>query len=69
MQRIEWTTLLFFGSMFITMECLARLGFIQWIGKQAETIILCVNEDARLAVAIVIVLWVRHSIEISGILF
>lgn len=65
MQRIEWTTLIFFSSMFITMECLARLGLIQWIGKQAETIILCVDKDARLAVAIVIVLWVRYLNEIT----
>lgn len=58
MHRIEWTTLLFFAAMFVTMECLARLGLINWIGKQSEIIIQSVGEDYRLAVAIIIILWV-----------
>lgn len=62
MQRIEWTTLMFFGSMFITMECLARLGLITWIGQQTENLILCANRDAQLAVAILIILWVWHVV-------
>lgn len=59
MHRIEWTTLLFFAAMFVTMECLARLGLITWIGKQSEIIIQSVGEDYRLAVAIIIILWVN----------
>lgn len=59
MHRIEWTTLLFFAAMFVTMECLARLGLINWIGKQSEIIIHSVGEDYRLAVAIIIILWVN----------
>lgn len=58
LQRVEWITLIFFGAMFITMECLARLGLIKWIGKQTEEIILLVDKDYRLALAIIIVLWV-----------
>ncbi|KAJ6646536.1 P protein [Pseudolycoriella hygida] len=58
MHRIEWTTLLFFAAMFVTMECIARLGLIGWIGKQSEIIIQSVGEDYRLAVAIIIILWV-----------
>lgn len=58
MHRIEWTTLIFFAAMFVTMECLARMGLINWIGKQTEIVILSVSEDARLAVAIIIILWV-----------
>lgn len=58
MHRIEWTTLLFFAAMFVTMECLARLGLINWIGKQSEIIIQSVGEDYRLTVAIIIILWV-----------
>ncbi|KAG4072992.1 hypothetical protein HA402_009411 [Bradysia odoriphaga] len=58
MHRIEWTTMLFFAAMFVTMECLARLGLINWIGKQSETVIQSVGEDYRLAVAIIIILWV-----------
>lgn len=59
-QRIEWITLIFFGAMFITMECLARLGLIQFIGKQTENLVLLVEERHRLAVAIAIILSVRH---------
>lgn len=58
MQRVEWITLMFFGAMFITMECLARLGLIKWIGSQTENFIMMVDEDLRLALAIFIILWV-----------
>ncbi|KAM0729096.1 P protein [Formica fusca] len=58
MARVEWSTLLFFASLFILMEALSRLGLITWIGKQTENIILSVNEESRLAVAILLLLWV-----------
>ncbi|XP_076379456.1 P protein isoform X3 [Megalopta genalis] len=58
MARVEWTTLLFFASLFILMEALSRLGLMDWIGKQTENIILSVNESSRLAVAILLILWV-----------
>lgn len=58
MHRIEWPTMLFFAAVFVTMECLARLGLMKWIGKQSEIIIQSVEEDYRLAVAIIIILWV-----------
>ncbi|XP_012217012.1 P protein-like [Linepithema humile] len=58
MARVEWSTLLFFASLFILMEALSRLGLIAWIGKQTESIILSVNEESRLAVAILLLLWV-----------
>jgi P protein len=34
------------------------LGLISWIGKQTENVIMSVSEDARLAVAILLILWV-----------
>ncbi|XP_015430492.1 PREDICTED: P protein [Dufourea novaeangliae] len=58
MARVEWSTLLFFASLFILMEALSRLGLIAWIGKQTENIILSVSEESRLAVAILLLLWV-----------
>lgn len=58
LQRVEWITLIFFGAMFITMECAARMGLIKWIGQQTEELILLVDEDFRLPLAIVIILWV-----------
>lgn len=56
--RVEWSTLLFFAALFVLMESLAGLGLIDWIGAQTESIILTVNEESRLAVAIIIILWV-----------
>lgn len=58
LERVEWATLLFFGVLFVLMESLAKLGLIDWIGNQTENIILLVNEDYRLTVAILIVLWI-----------
>lgn len=59
MARVEWTTLLFFAAMFIIMESLTRMGLINWIGKQTENVILSVGEESRLAVAIMMILWVK----------
>lgn len=58
MVKVEWTTLLFFAALFVLMESLAKLGLIEWIGNQTEAIILSVSEEYRLAVAIIIILWV-----------
>ncbi|KAJ8916646.1 hypothetical protein NQ315_000291 [Exocentrus adspersus] len=56
--RVEWSTLLFFASLFILMEALARLGLIQWIGKQTEYVVMSVGQESRLAAAIVLILWI-----------
>jgi P protein len=56
--RVEWSTLLFFAALFVLMEALGELGLIDWIGRQTENIILSVGEESRLAVAILIILWV-----------
>ncbi|KAK0181182.1 hypothetical protein PV327_003487 [Microctonus hyperodae] len=58
MARVEWSTLIFFAALFILMEALSRMGLITWIGKQTEWIILSVNENFRLAVAILLIMWV-----------
>ncbi|KAG5330208.1 P protein, partial [Acromyrmex heyeri] len=58
MARVEWSTLLFFASLFILMEALSRLGIISWIGQKTQDFILSVNEESRLAVAILLMLWV-----------
>ncbi|XP_050501740.1 P protein-like isoform X4 [Diabrotica virgifera virgifera] len=56
--RVEWSTLLFFASLFILMEALSRLGLIDYIGKQTQYVITSVGPDSRLATAIVLILWV-----------
>lgn len=58
LNRVEWSTLLFFASLFILMEALARLGLIEWIGKQTQDIIMSVGPDSRLTVGIILILWV-----------
>ncbi|XP_058453934.1 P protein-like isoform X2 [Malaya genurostris] len=58
LSRVEWPTLLFFAAMFTLMEAVERMGLIDWIGHATETIILAVSEDLRLAIAIIIILWI-----------
>lgn len=56
--RVEWSTLLFFASLFIMMEALSRLRLIEWIGRKTEHLILGVDPDYQLSVAILLILWV-----------
>ncbi|XP_041971039.1 P protein-like isoform X1 [Aricia agestis] len=56
--RVEWSTLLFFAALFVLMEVLSKLGLIAWIGKLTESVIMKVGEESRLAVAVMLILWV-----------
>ncbi|KAK9886498.1 hypothetical protein WA026_016778 [Henosepilachna vigintioctopunctata] len=56
--RIEWSTLLYFAALFILMEALSKLGLIDTIGTKTQMIISSVNPEYRLAVAIMLILWV-----------
>ncbi|XP_014365372.2 P protein isoform X2 [Papilio machaon] len=56
--RVEWSTLLFFAALFVLMEALSKLGLISWIGRMTESLILQVNEESRLTVALLLILWV-----------
>ncbi|NXI02990.1 P protein, partial [Pachycephala philippinensis] len=58
LHRVEWATLLFFAALFVLMEALAHLHLIDYIGEQTALLIKVVPEDQRLAVAIILVLWV-----------
>lgn len=56
--KIEWTTLMFFFALFITMEAMAKLGLIGFMGKQITQLIDCLPEgQVRDMGAITIVLW------------
>lgn len=57
-EKVEWTTLLFFASLFVVMEALSDLGLLLWIGDQTEKMIVAVHEDYRLVAAILIITWV-----------
>lgn len=58
LHRVEWSTLLFFAALFVLMEALSKLGLIQFIGGLTEDLILKVDENARLAVSILLMLWI-----------
>lgn len=58
MNRIEWSTLVFFFALFIVMEVMAKLGLIRFIGNQITSLIdLIPPGNLRSIVAITIVLW------------
>ncbi|CAB3233660.1 unnamed protein product [Arctia plantaginis] len=58
LHKVEWSTLLFFAALFVLMEALAKLGLIDFIGGWTEALILKVDEKNRLAVALVLMVWV-----------
>ncbi|XP_078114348.1 P protein [Sander vitreus] len=58
LHRVEWATLLFFAALFVLMEALAHLQLIDYIGEQTALLIKAVPEDQRLAIAIILVMWV-----------
>ncbi|CAH2101648.1 unnamed protein product [Euphydryas editha] len=58
LHRVEWSTLLFFAALFVLMEALSKLGLIKFIGGLTESLILKIDENGRLAVAIILLLWV-----------
>ncbi|XP_068124243.1 P protein [Hyperolius riggenbachi] len=58
LHRVEWATLLFFAALFVLMEALANLHLIDYIGEQTAVLIKEVPEDERLAIAIILVVWV-----------
>ncbi|XP_063632494.1 P protein-like [Cydia splendana] len=63
LRRVEWSTLLFFAALFVLMEALSKLGLIQYIGGLMEDLVLKVDESWRLAVAILLILWVGGVIS------
>ena len=56
--RVEWSTLIFFASLFVVMEALAEMRLLWFIGQKTESAIAYFNEDWRLLAAVLIVLWV-----------
>nr|XP_020465699.1 P protein [Monopterus albus] len=58
LHRVEWATLLFFAGLFVLMEALAQLQLIDYIGENTAFLSQAVPEDQRLAIAIILVMWV-----------
>ncbi|XP_059056847.1 P protein-like [Achroia grisella] len=63
LHRVEWSTLLFFAAIFVFIEALSKLGLILYIGSLVEQLVLRVDESARLAVAILLILWVSGIVS------
>ena len=38
--RVEWSTLIFFATLFVVMEALDKLGLLLWIGDKVESVII-----------------------------
>ena len=56
--RVEWSTLVFFATLFVIMEALNRLNLLNWIGGGVESVITSVPQKWQLTVSIVLILWV-----------
>ncbi|CAD7003051.1 P protein-like [Ceratitis capitata] len=56
--RVEWSTLIFFGALFVLMEALSEIGIIAVLGQMVEHVVRSVSEEQRLLVAIQLLLWV-----------
>ncbi|XP_054715570.1 P protein-like [Uloborus diversus] len=58
LSRVEWSTLLFFASLFIVMEALSQLELMTYIVNMTQDLIVSVQPSHRLLVAIVLVIWI-----------
>lgn len=63
LEKVEWSSLLFFATLFIMMGALSRLGLIDFVGDSVTSAILQVPENARLPVAITIIVWLSAIVS------
>ena len=56
--RVEWSTLVFFATLFVIMEALNRLNLLAFIGGGVEAVIESVPPRWQLTVSIALILWV-----------
>ena len=61
--RVEWSTLVFFATLFVIMEALNRLNLLNWIGNGVESVIESVPQKWQLTVSIVLILWVSGIVS------
>lgn len=55
---VEWSSLLFFATLFVLMESLTKIGLIKFIGEQMSDLVKLVEVKHQLTTAIFLVLWV-----------
>ena len=58
LEKVEWTTLIFFAGLFVLIHSLQHLGVIGWIGDQVESAISFFEVKYQFVAALVIILWV-----------
>lgn len=58
LEKVEWTTLIFFAGLFVLIHSLQHLGVINWIGTQVEAAIGFFSAEYQFVAALVIILWV-----------
>lgn len=58
LEKVEWTTLIFFAGLFVLIHSLQHLGVISWIGDQVESAISYFSVEYQFVAALVIILWV-----------
>ena len=58
LEKVEWTTLIFFAGLFVLIHSLQHLGVIGWIGNQVESAINYFSDDYQFVAALIIILWV-----------
>eukprot|EP01103_Thecamoeba_quadrilineata_P008709 TRINITY_DN1843_c0_g1_i1.p1 TRINITY_DN1843_c0_g1~~TRINITY_DN1843_c0_g1_i1.p1 ORF type:complete len:710 (-),score=124.55 TRINITY_DN1843_c0_g1_i1:150-2279(-) len=64
LHKVEWSTLLFFAGLFVTMRCLEELGLIAQIANLTSDVIQLVPVgNWRLIVAIILILWVSAFVS------
>ncbi|KAH8358791.1 hypothetical protein KR093_002520, partial [Drosophila rubida] len=57
LERVEWSTLIFFAALFVFMESLVKMGLIDCISKVTTKIIHAVDDDSQLIVSLLLILW------------
>ncbi|KAH8397591.1 hypothetical protein KR215_000139, partial [Drosophila sulfurigaster] len=58
LERVEWSTLIFFAGLFVFTEALVELGLIERVSNMTIDVIKNVNEESQLLVSILLVLWI-----------
>jgi len=59
LEKVEWGTLLFFGSLFVLMRAMEEMGLILWIGQTTTDLIAHFPAgNTRLTAAVCIIIWV-----------
>lgn len=57
LERVEWSTLVFFAALFVLMEALVEMGLIESISDVTTSIISSVDKSNQLTIGIFLMLW------------